>query len=124
MKVYYDPQLKSLSRSLRKQRILSEALLWNKLKGKKMLGYQFARQKPIGPYIVDFYCSELRLVIEIDGESHRERFEEDTQRQNDLEAMELEVLRFTDRKVKQDMSNVLRSIEGWIEEKKRTGTIR
>jgi very-short-patch-repair endonuclease len=48
MKLYYDPKLKALSRDLRKQRILAEVLLWNKLKGRRMLGYQFARQKPIG----------------------------------------------------------------------------
>ena len=119
MKLYYDPKLKTLARELRKKGVLSEALLWNQLKGSRMLGYQFARQKPIGPYIVDFYCPNLGLVIEIDGDSHRERFEHDMQRQRDLEAMGLEVSRFTDQNVKQDVSNVLRCIEGWIE---RTGT--
>lgn len=123
MKLYYDPKLKELSRNLRKQRILSEVLLWNSLKGRKMLGCQFARQKPIGHYIVDFYCPELRLVIEIDGESHRERFPQDVQRQKELEGMGLEVLRFADRKVKHDISNVLRGIEGWIEERRRTNTV-
>jgi len=120
MKLYYDSKLKELSRDLRKRRVLSEVLLWNSLKGRKMLGYQFARQKPIGQYIVDFYCPELRLVIEIDGESHRERFEQDIQRQKVLEEMGLEVLRFPDRDVKQDILNVLRCIERWIEEKRRT----
>jgi very-short-patch-repair endonuclease len=119
MKLYYDPKLKELSRELRKKKVLSEVLLWNSLKGRKMLGCQFARQKPIGHYIVDFYCPELRLVIEIDGESHRERIQEDMHRQKDLEAMGLEVLRFADRKVKRDISNVLRGIEGWIEEKRK-----
>jgi len=123
MKLYYDPKLKELSRNLRKQRILSEVLLWNSLKGRKMLGCQFARQKPIGHYIVDFYCPELRLVIEIDGESHRERFPQDVQRQKELEGMGLEVLRFADRKVKHDISNVFRGIEGWIEERRRTNTV-
>jgi very-short-patch-repair endonuclease len=79
MRLYYDAQLKALSQDLRKQRVLSEVLLWNSLKGRKMLGYQFARQKPIGWYIVDFYCPALGLVIEIDGGSHRERFQEDMQ---------------------------------------------
>ena len=119
MKLYYDLKLKTLSRDLRKKRVLSEALLWNHLKGRRMLGYQFARQKPIGDYIVDFYCSALQLVIEIDGDSHRERFQQDMQRQNELEEMGLEVLRFSDREVKQDILNVLRCIEGWTKEKQR-----
>ena len=121
MQLYYDSKLKALARDLRKRRILSEVLLWNKLKGRRMLGYQFARQKPIGPYIVDFYCPALRLVIEVDGESHRERFQRDMERQKDLEEMGLEVLRFTDRMVKQDMSNILRSIESWIKQYRRAG---
>ena len=119
MKLYYDPKLRALSRQLRKKRVRSEVLVWNHLKGRKMLGYQFTRQKPIGHYIVDFYCPALRLIIEIDGESHRERFEEDRDRQKDLEAIGLHLMRFTDRKVKQDMSNEPRCIEGWVEEKRR-----
>nr|CBX29982.1 Uncharacterized protein HI0925 [uncultured Desulfobacterium sp.] len=70
MKISYNPKLKALSRKLRKQGVLSEVLLWEQLKGKKMKGFQFMRQKPVGNYIVDFYCSKLKLVIEIDGESH------------------------------------------------------
>jgi len=49
---------------------LSEVLFWQELKGKQMLGYDFDRQRPIDDYIVDFYCKDLKLVIEIDGESH------------------------------------------------------
>ena len=115
--LYYDPKLKELSKQLRKKSTLAEVLLWNRLNGGKMLGFGFLRQKPIHHYIVDFYCPSLGLIIEIDGDSHRERFQEDLERQNDLVSMGLEVLRFTDRKVKQDLSNVLRCIEGWIKEK-------
>ncbi len=61
----YNPKLKELAKKLRKQGILSEVLLWNELKQKK-LGYDFHRQKPIDEYIVDFYCEVLDLVIEID----------------------------------------------------------
>jgi len=81
MKIYYNPKLKALSRKLRNNSTLSEVLLWNQLKSRKMRGYQFMRQKPIGNYIVDFYCSKLKLVIEIDGESHSERSKEDQIRQ-------------------------------------------
>ena len=57
MKISYNPVLKQRARELRKQGVLSEALLWNQLKGRKLRGYQFMRQKPIGEYIVDFYCT-------------------------------------------------------------------
>ena len=81
MKIHYNPKLKALSRGLRKKGTLSEVLLWNVLKGKKIKGYQFMRQKPIGDFIVDYYCSKLKLVIEIDGISHNDKSEYDRIRQ-------------------------------------------
>ena len=115
MKIHYNPKLKQLARKLRNESTLSEILLWEELKTRKMLGYKFLRQKPIGNYIVDFYCSELKLVIEIDGDTHTEdTFEKDMIRQKWLESMGLTVLRFCDLEVKKDMDNVLVAIEGWI----------
>jgi very-short-patch-repair endonuclease len=114
MTVRYNPELKQRARELRKQGVLSEVLLWNQLKGKKLHGYQFMRQKPIGAYIVDFYCSKLGLVIEIDGESHSGKFDYDMRRQQFLESMGLAVLRFNDTEVKKDMDNVMMAIDGWI----------
>lgn len=94
---------------------MSEILLWEELKGRKILGYRFLRQKPIGEYIADFFCNKLKLVIEIDGDSHDEyKFEYDIKRQNWLESIGLFVLRFDDLEVKKDMDNVLMAIEGWI----------
>ncbi|MEK7331921.1 MAG: endonuclease domain-containing protein [Nitrospirota bacterium] len=90
-------------------------MLWDYLKGRKIKGYQFMRQKPIGEYIVDFYCSKLKLVIEIDGESHDGKFSYDMHRQSFLESMGLTVLRFNDADVKRDAINILMAIEGWIE---------
>jgi very-short-patch-repair endonuclease len=107
--------LKSRAKNLRKKGVLSEVLLWNQLKGRKMDGYHFMRQKPIGDYIVDFFCDKLRLVIEIDGESHDGRFLYDAERQEFLESIGFTVLRFNDADVKRDMANVLLAIEGWIE---------
>ena len=74
------------------------------------------RQKPIGNYIVDFYCSKLKLVIEIDGESHSERTKEDKIRQRRLESLGLSFLRFYDSDVKQNLDGVLITIENWIEQ--------
>ncbi|MBC8526215.1 MAG: DUF559 domain-containing protein [Candidatus Cloacimonetes bacterium] len=70
MKVYYNPKLKELARKPHKNMTLSEVLLWNQLKQKKMKCYDFHRQKPISNYIVDFFCPRLKLIIEIDGETH------------------------------------------------------
>ncbi|MDH4230736.1 MAG: DUF559 domain-containing protein [Nitrospirota bacterium] len=115
MKLHYNPKLKTVARELRKQGVLSEVLLWDYLKAGKMKGFQFMRKKPIGEYIVDFYCSNLNLVIEIDGESHNGKFSYDMRRQHFLESLGLTILRYNDSDVKRDIINVLVSIEGWIE---------
>ncbi len=73
------------------------------------------RQKPIGNYIVDFYCSKLLLVIEIDGESHVHKSQEDMKRQKELEALGLSFLRFYDSDVKKNLDGVLKSIRYWID---------
>ena len=115
MKIHYNPKLKPLARKLRNNSTLSEVLLWEELKSRKMLGYKILRQKPIGNYIVDFFCNKLKLVIEIDGDSHNENsFKNDMSRQKWLESKGLTVLRFDDLEVKKDMDNVLMAIEGWI----------
>lgn len=66
----YNPKLKDLAKKLRQDMTLSEVLLWDCLKQKKMMGYDFDRQRPINEFIVDFYCKDLKLAIEIDGDSH------------------------------------------------------
>lgn len=117
MKIHYNPQLKTLSRKLRNQSTMSEILLWQKLRAKQVKGLQFMRQKPIGNYIVDFYCSKLKLVIEIDGYSHssEETYKRDKTRQSDLESLGLTILRFDDKNVKQDLDGVVRVIESWVD---------
>ena len=114
----YNPKLKQLAKELRKNMTVSEVLLWNELKQKRMLGYDFDRQRPIDEFIVDFYCKELMLAIEIDGISHytEEAFRRDTERQKRLESLGVNFLRFDDSEVKNDINNVLRTIENWINE--------
>ncbi len=102
---------------MRKNSTLSEILLWNELKGKKMLGLEFHRQVPLDNFIVDFYCHELHLAIEIDGHSHNDKMLEDEVRQNRLESLGVRLLRFDDGQLKKDMTNVLRTILYWVEEK-------
>ena len=116
--VHYNPRLKKLARQLRRNSTLGEVLLWNQLKRKQMMGYDFHRQKPIGEYIVDFYCPQLRLVIEIDGDSHFMREKKDTERQQKLEGVGLRFLRLDDLDVKFQMEKVLVTIRQWIEQHK------
>lgn len=114
----YNPNLKLLARDLRNNSTLGEVILWKKLKGKQFFGYDFHRQKPLLDYIVDFYCAELNLVIEIDGSyhNHEDIYFKDVKRQQDLEKYNLNFLRFTEKDIKQQFLNVLRAIEIYIEE--------
>jgi very-short-patch-repair endonuclease len=112
----YQPYLKELARQLRNDSTLAEILLWRELKGKKIYGFDFDRQKPLDAFIVDFYCQELMLAIEVDGDSHHYNFQQDEIRQRRLEALGVHFLRFQDAEVKQHLRNVLRTIEIWIEE--------
>jgi epoxyqueuosine reductase len=114
-KIHYNPKLTELARQLRNNSTLSEILLWGELKSGKMLGFDFHRQKPIDNYIVDFFCYDLMLVIEIDGSSHDdERITEHDARQKKLESLGMRFLRFDDVDVKNKMAWVLEEIEEWI----------
>lgn len=98
---------------------LSEVLLWDELKQKKIKGYDFDRQKPLNEFIVDFYCKDLKLAIEVDGQSHDhlDAHKADEKRQKTLEDLGVSFLRFDHLEVKKDINNVIRTIEYWIEDK-------
>jgi very-short-patch-repair endonuclease len=113
----YNPKLKEFARKLRKNSTLSEILLWKKIKN-KAFGVEFHRQVPLDQFIVDFYCHELKLAIEIDGSSHDQKFEYDRARENKLNSFGVKILRFNDLDVKKDMNSVLRAIEIAITESK------
>lgn len=112
----YNPKLVKRARELRNNSTFSEILLWGFLQGKQLLGYDFDRQKPIDNYIVDFYCKELMLAIEVDGESHVFRKELDEKRDQKLKSLGVTVLRFEDLVVIYDTESVLNEIEKWIKE--------
>ncbi|HEY4508174.1 MAG TPA: DUF559 domain-containing protein [Candidatus Paceibacterota bacterium] len=113
MRVQYNHNLKDFSRQLRNNSTIGEVLLWKEIKAKK-LGYQFMRQKPIGRFIVDFYCSPLKLAIEIDGSSHDAEIEEDVERQKEIEKLHIHLLRFTERDVRSSLESVMREIKEHI----------
>jgi very-short-patch-repair endonuclease len=114
----YNRTLKEFSRDLRSHSTLSEILLWQKLRASQFRGYGFNRQKPLGNYIVDFYCRKLDLVIEIDGNSHEyeEAVVEDRKRQQILEELGVFFLRFSDWEVKNAMSFVLGEIGYFLDD--------
>jgi very-short-patch-repair endonuclease len=112
----YNPKLKDFAKRLRNDSTLGEVLLWKELNTKQFYGHDFHRQKPLLNYIVDFYCRELNLVIEIDGQyhNHEETYKLDLLREQELAKYDLTILRFTEHEVKKDMANVLRVIEQHI----------
>jgi very-short-patch-repair endonuclease len=107
----YNPKLKQFSRDLSYLGKLSEALLWKCLKGKKT-GYLFLRQKPILNFIADFFCHELKLVIEIDGASHfsAEAQKRDAERDRQMQAIGLTIIRVLDSDVRKNPEDVTRGI--------------
>ena len=109
----YNENLKELSRQLRKNMTDAERHLWAKIRMKQLKGYQFYRQKPIGDYIVDFFCPKARLVIEVDGSQHfsEEMTEHDRLRDNYLTGLGLRVLRFANTDVLTHTESVIESIE-------------
>ena len=109
-KLLYNPLLRAYARQLRNNGTLSEVLLWKEIKGRS-LGVEFHRQVPIDEFIVDFFCHELMLAVEIDGNSHDYKYEKDTLRQEKLEKLGIHFIRFADMDVKKDMPNVLRMLE-------------
>ena len=114
----YNKNLKAFSRHLRNNSTLGEVLLWQQLKAGKIRGYRFNRQKPLGNYIVDFYCKKLNLVIEVDGEIHfiGDHPLKDKERQQILEGLGLSFLRFEDRDVRYNLDFVIQEIEAFMDD--------
>jgi len=103
----YNPALRNKAKALRKAGLLHEALLWLELKNKQLHGLDFDRQKIIGNYIVDFYCAEKSVVIEVDGSSHDNKQAEDAKRDSYLHSLGLTVIRLLAKDVLQNMDGVV-----------------
>ena len=109
----YNPALKEKARQLRNDSTKTEILLWTFLRSRQLRGYDFHRQKPIDEYIVDFFCNELMLAIEIDGVSHIGKELYDAKRQRKLEDLGDRFLRFKDDDVFYNCDYVIKEIEKW-----------
>lgn len=118
----YNPKLKQLARQLRNDSTKAEIFMWQMLKGKQLYGYDFHRQKPLDNYIVDFFCQELMLAIELDGFSHLfdEVYQKDLEKEKTLNQLEITVLHFWDEEVFRDTDNVFRVIDDYISKYEKT----
>ena len=110
--LHYNKDLKEPSRRLRESMTDAESLLWTKIRLRQINGFQFSRQRPIGNYIVDFFCHKAKLVIEIDGSQHFSdgMIENDRVRDEFLRSLGLRVLRFTNVDVLTNIDGVVESI--------------
>jgi very-short-patch-repair endonuclease len=97
-------------RRLRCDSTFTERKLWQPIRAGQLCGLKFRRQHAIGPFTVDFYCHEHRLVIELDGNSHLDQAEHDRQREEYLKSERLNVVRFQNDDVLTDIEAVLKAI--------------
>lgn len=111
-----QPIMLQRAREMRKEPTKPEATLWQRLRRKQLNGYKFRRQHVMGRFIVDFYCHEKRLIIEVDGDSHLHQREYDAIRTAWLESQGNRVIRFWNSEVTQNMDGVLTKILQCCEE--------
>lgn len=108
--MYNDGLQKERRRELRKNSTEAERILWQKIRGRKLNGLKFYRQYSVGPYILDFFCSQIRLAIELDGEQHKNVREYDEERDTLLKKADIKTLRFWNGEVLNNIENVLKRI--------------
>ena len=98
------------AKEMRREMTPSERKLWARLRAGRLEGYHFRRQQIIEPYIVDFYCHQAGLVIEVDGSIHQDQQEYDRQRDHDLQSLGLRMMRFSNTDVNHNLEIVLEEI--------------
>ena len=113
MQVHNKSSLKTIRKDLRNNSTEQECSLWEQLKGSKLDNIKFRRQHSIGNYIVDFYCPEKKLIIEVDGEIHlsKEAIEKDKHRDENLRDMGFKIIRIENKEIEFDIAAVLEKIK-------------
>ena len=106
----YNYKLRARAKELRKTGNLCEVLLWQQVHQKKFRNYDFDRQKIIGNYIVDFYCTNCNVVIEIDGYSHENKFEYDMKRDKFLDSLGITVIHILSHDVLNNLDGVMQML--------------
>ena len=104
------PEHIAFARQLRQQQTDAENLIWNMLRDRRLAGFKFRRQHPAPPYVLDFYCHEAKLCIELDGGQHAEQVKSDGQRDTTLQTQGIRTLRFWNNQVLTETENVLEAI--------------
>ena len=112
--IHNERDQKLLRQTLRNNATSAEAILWRALKGKQVEGLKFRRQFGVGPYVIDFYCPEIRLGIELDGGVHKESYtkEYDEMRTEFLAENRIRVLRFENEVVYNNIEGIIEAIKG------------
>ena len=110
------PATKEYRRLLRMTETSTERMLWKRLRGKQLDGYRFRQQHGFGPYVLDFYCPSIRLCIELDGGVHNDEKvkQKDEERTVFLKQNRIQVLRFRNEEVEQNIEYVLERIKDFI----------
>ena len=109
------PEIFANAKALRKNMTMAEKLLWSYLKENK-LGVRFKPQHPIDVFIADFYCHELKLVVEVDGEIHRFQKEHDENRTIEMQRYKIEIIRFTNDEIFNSIDKVTEQLKSKIAE--------
>lgn len=104
------PEIEAAARRLRTNLTPAEAKLWEAIRGKQLDGFKFRCQHPVEQFILDFYCPSCKLVVEIDGEIHRDRRDYDQARTEKLETLGYRVIRFSNDEVMNNLEYVLERI--------------
>ena len=107
-----SPNTFDKARLLRNNMTEAEKIVWDKLKNRNVFNARFRKQHPIGSFVVDFYCHEYKLAIEIDGEIHlkNEVIEYDDGRSHDIEKFGIKILRFTNNEVFTSLNYIIEEI--------------
>ena len=114
-KIHNLKNKKLVRQSLRKNQTIQEVILWSRLKDKN-LGYKFRRQQSIGKYVVDFYCPEKKLIVEVDGSQHADKQKSyDVERDKYLKSLGFKVLRFGNDDINNNIEGVVIKIKEYFE---------
>lgn len=119
------PELMRIAGDLRKSMTLAEKILWEKLKNRQLNGFKFRRQHPLKDFIVDFFCYDAMLVIEVDGAVHDDDYqnERDFQRTQILKRLGIKEIRFKNEELVNHIDQVIQKIEAALENKSRNTSL-
>jgi very-short-patch-repair endonuclease len=111
--LFQSPGIKFRRQELRNNATVPEKQLWERLR-KRQLGYKFTRQYSVGNYILDFYCPEKKLGLEIDGEIHNQQKEKDEYRTRTIKELGIKIARFNNSEIENDINSILNKLKSYL----------